>query len=239
MSVLLSSFIFVIKIGIIFAELPPIQKCKISDSACLKTSAQSVIPAMAAGVPEMNMEPLDIMDIDTIKVDLAGLKLGIKDAHIKGLKRAVIDKLSIDLAKKQMTLIFHSDIVMNGLYKASGRLLILPISGDGQTTIKLKNLLIEMTMPFEVKKNSEGKDFIDLKSYKYKYDVKTNANFHLTNLFNGNKQLSDTMHKFMNENWKILAQEFGTPMLDKPNAKIFNVIKSYFRTHPLEEIVEL
>ncbi|XP_052755294.1 circadian clock-controlled protein daywake-like [Galleria mellonella] len=239
MSVQLTSFVFVIQLAMIFAEIPPIHKCKISDTACLMTSAQSALPAMAVGIPEMNLEPLDIMDIDKIKVDLAGLKLGIKDAHIKGLKGAIIDKLSIDIAKKLITLVFHADVVMNGHYKASGRLLILPINGDGQTTIKLKNLVIEMIMPFEIRKNSDGKDFIEVKSYKYKYDVKTNANFRLTNLFNGNKQLSDTMHNFMNENWKVLVQEFGTPMLDIPNAKIFAVIKTFFKSRPMEDVIEM
>lgn len=46
-----------------------------------------------------------------------------------------------------------------------------------------------MTIPFEMGKTSDGKDMIDLKSYKYKFDVKDGATYQLTNLFNGNKVL--------------------------------------------------
>lgn len=54
-----------------------------------------------------------------------------------------------------------------------------------------------MTIPFAMGKTSDGKDMIDLKSYKYKYDVKDGANFHLTNLFNGNKVLSKLIIVFV------------------------------------------
>lgn len=50
-------------------------------------------------------------------------------------------------------------------------------------------------MPYEIKKDSNGKDVIALSGYKYKYDVKDGAQYMLTNLFNGNKQLSK---------WKLL-----------------------------------
>ncbi|KAF9420005.1 hypothetical protein HW555_003599 [Spodoptera exigua] len=115
-------------------------------------------------------------------------------------------------------------------------LLILPISGDGDVTIKIKNLGVTLTMPYDIVKNEQGKDVIELKSYKYTYENNENTHFKLTNLFNGNKQLSDAMLTFMNENWKAISQEFGNPMLDKPVQKIYNAIKTYLRSQPLEEI---
>ncbi|KAH9630145.1 hypothetical protein HF086_004851 [Spodoptera exigua] len=98
-------------------------------------------------------------------------------------------------------------------------LLILPISGDGDVTIKIKNLGVTLTMPYDIVKNEQGKDVIELKSYKYTYENNENTHFKLTNLFNGNKQL-----------------KFGNPMLDKPVQKIYNAIKTYLRSQPLEEI---
>ena len=47
-----------------------------------------------------------------------------------------------------------------------------------------------MTMPFEIIKDANGVDVIELKSYKYTYENNENTHFKLTNLFNGNKQLS-------------------------------------------------
>ncbi|KAG6447735.1 hypothetical protein O3G_MSEX005138 [Manduca sexta] len=215
---------------------PPIQKCNLSDENCMKSAAQSFVPTIVEGIAELGTEVLDVMHVDLIKVNLAGLKLTMRDAEIKGLKKSVIEKISIDMAKKELQLVYHMDIALKSKYKAAGRLLILPISGDGDATIKLKNLQIQAIYPFVIAKNADGKDTIELKSYKYNYKVKDNAHFHLTNLFNGNKQLSDVMLNFMNQNWKTLTDEFGTPVLDQPQQRIFNAIRDYLKAQPLEEI---
>ncbi|KAI5636235.1 hypothetical protein NE865_10999 [Phthorimaea operculella] len=176
------------------------------------------------------------MKLDLIKVDLAGLKMNMDNVIVKGLKRAVIDKISVDMDKKQALLSWDTDTLTKGHYKASGRLLILPISGDGEMAIKLKKLHVDMMINFAVSKNKEGKDFIDLKNYKYNFDVKENAHFDVTGLFKGNKALSETMLRFMNENWKLLSAEFGRPMLEKPNKKIFETLQNYFRSRALEDL---
>ncbi|KAJ0183224.1 hypothetical protein K1T71_001200 [Dendrolimus kikuchii] len=228
--------IFFVHITFVITAPQPSQKCSLSDSACIKAAAQPMVSVLAAGIPELGTEVLDVMHVDRIKVDLAGLKLNIRDADIKGLKHTVIDEISVDMAKKQIHMIIHANMNLKAKYKAAGRLLILPISGEGDTTIKLKNLEIRMNVPFELTKNANGKDVIDLKSYKYTYDVKDNAHFHLTNLFNGNKELSDTLHTFMNENWKALTQEFAVPVLEQPLNKIFSTMKTYLKSQPLEDI---
>lgn len=47
-----------------------------------------------------------------------------------------------------------------------------------------------MDMSFDISKNKDGKDVINLKSYKYRFDVRDGAHYQLSNLFNGNKDLS-------------------------------------------------
>ncbi|XP_050563287.1 circadian clock-controlled protein daywake-like [Spodoptera frugiperda] len=237
MSAILNTFILLTQVLVIFAALPPIQKCQLSDPECIKKSAQSFVETFTAGIPEVGTEVLEPVHIDVIKIDLSGLKLTVRDADIKGLKKSVIDKLKVDTAKKVIELTYHvAPIVLKGKYKAGGMLLILPISGDGDVTIKIKNLGVTLTMPYDIVKNDQGKDVIELKSYKYTYENNENTHFKLTNLFNGNKQLSDAMHTFMNDNWKAISQEFGNPMLDKPIQKIYTAIKIFLKSQPLEEI---
>lgn len=64
-----------------------------SDSNCLKVSSQKALADFSAGVPELGTEVLDVMEIESIKFELAGLKLSIKDATLKGLRKAVVDKI--------------------------------------------------------------------------------------------------------------------------------------------------
>ncbi|CAB3254680.1 unnamed protein product [Arctia plantaginis] len=229
-------FLLLLQATLILSELPPIQKCSLGDSDCLQKSAQNVVSVFSGGIPELSVEPLEPVHIDIINIDLSGLKLTVKDAEIKGLSKSTIDKVQFDSSKKVMQFAFNVPIVLKGKYKASGKLLILPISGDGDITLKIKKIEIFLTMVYEIIKNENGKDVIDLKSYKFTYENRVNTHFKLTNLFNGNKVLSDAMHSFMNDQWAAITQEFGIPMLEKPVKKIFNAIKTYLRSQPLEEI---
>lgn len=53
-----------------------------------------------------------------------------------------------------------------------------------------EHLAIKAHIDYDIVKGSDDKDHIKLKKYKFEFDVKENGHYHLTNLFNGNKQLS-------------------------------------------------
>lgn len=74
-------------------SVPEVQKCSLSDTGCIKTSAQKIVPFLAMGISDLNIPGLDAMHVDKIKVDLAGLKLAMRDTEIKGLNGSVIDTL--------------------------------------------------------------------------------------------------------------------------------------------------
>lgn len=75
--------------------VPPIQKCNLSDTNCIKASAQSMVPLFTAGIPELGTEALDPMQVDAIKVELSGLNLDIENVVIKGMRNSVIEKLRL------------------------------------------------------------------------------------------------------------------------------------------------
>lgn len=45
------------------------------------------------GIPELGTDVLDTMNIKSIKFDLAGLKLGLTDSTLKGLRNAKFEKV--------------------------------------------------------------------------------------------------------------------------------------------------
>lgn len=52
------------------------------------------------------------------------------------------------------------------------------------------NLEIKLFIHYDVIKNADGKDIIKPTKYNFDFEVKDHAHYHLTNLFNGNKELS-------------------------------------------------
>ncbi|CAK1585322.1 unnamed protein product [Parnassius mnemosyne] len=193
------------------------------------------MPIFMSGMPQVGVEVLDVLEMDEVNFDLAGLKFSLKNGRLQGLKNSIVDNVKWDLEKKKMEIFFHVDCSVKGHYTAAGRILILPITGDGQMKLKLKNLAITLVINYE-NEEKEGKVFLIPKSYSFKFDVKNGANFDLTNLFNGNKELSEPMLLFLNENWKQISQEFGGPMMDASAKKLFQSLVAFFSKVPLSDI---
>lgn len=81
-----------------------------------------------------------------------------------------------------------------------------------------------------------GKKYLQLME-KPKIDLKTKRLYiQLDNLFNGNKQLGDTMNGFMNENWQELFNELKPSILDALGAVIVNLVNGVFIRIPYEQL---
>ncbi|XP_022828035.1 circadian clock-controlled protein-like [Spodoptera litura] len=221
--------------GVQSAELP-VAKCNLEDSACLRTSFQKMMPIFMTGIPDANVEVLDPMEMDDLAFELAGLQFTMTGGLMKGLKNSIVDGVQWDTKKKTFTVDFHMDNSVKGHYTANGRILILPITGDGQIKIRLKRLQMKIKITYDVVKGSNGKDIIKPKKYSFDFDAQESAHYQLTNLFNGNKELSETMLTFLNENWKQIAAEFGRPMIDLASKRIFKNVVNFFEANPIEEI---
>ncbi|XP_047990606.1 circadian clock-controlled protein daywake-like [Leguminivora glycinivorella] len=221
------------------AVIPGVDKCNLEDSSCMTPAFQKAFPLFMAGLPEQGVEVLDVMNMDDVAFDLSGLQFSLKEGKLKGLKTGVVDHVKWNLQKKTLAVSFHLDSTIKGHYVASGRILILPITGDGQMKLKMKNILIKLLMHYEVEKDAQGKEHMVPTKYSFDFDVRDNAHFSLTNLFNGNKELSDAMLKFLNENWKQISIEFGRPLVDSASKKIFKNVKAFLQSVPIHDIAQL
>ncbi|XP_014369570.2 circadian clock-controlled protein daywake [Papilio machaon] len=228
----------VLLIGIASCGVLPADKCKLEDSSCMIPAFQKVVPIFMAGIPEYGVEVLDVMKLDDVKFELAGLKFGLNDGTVKGLKNSIIDDVKWDVKNKKINVAYHVDCSIKGHYTAAGRVLILPITGDGQMKLKLKNLKIKLILNYDIEKK-DGKELVKPTSFNYEYEVKDGAHFDFTNLFNGNKELSDAMMMFLNENWKEITKEFGGPMLEESAKKVFKSIAGFFSKNPIADIAHV
>ncbi|XP_031766736.2 circadian clock-controlled protein daywake-like [Galleria mellonella] len=214
----------------------PVEKCRLDDSKCLTQSFQNGLKTFMEGMPELGTDVLDVMEMEDIEFDLSGLQFALKGGHLKGLKNSIIDQIVWDTKKKVMEMNFRSNNTLNGHYKANGRILILPISGDGELKLKLRDVQFKVLINYILKKGSDGKDRVVPKKYEFVFEVLGNAHFELTNLFNGNKELSDSMHIFLNDNWKEISTEFGRPIIDAGIKKMLKNIAIFFDKNPIDDI---
>lgn len=52
------------------------------------------------------------------------------------------------------------------------------------------NTLVEMTIPYSIIKDKQGKQLINLENYNYTYHVRNRGTYNLTNLYYGNEEAS-------------------------------------------------
>lgn len=108
-----------------------------------------------------------------------------------------------------------------GDYTMDGQILVLPIKGNflfvqqglfiffkffkgnGKANITMENAKVLVIIKGEyLEKN--GEIFIEIKNFSISFTPK-HAVFKFTNIFKGDKALSDNINVFMNENWQVVS----------------------------------
>lgn len=125
-------------------------------------------------------------------------------------------------------------ITINGKYKIDGRVLVLPIKGEGDAHLVLDNMTLNVIYKPKVIVK-KGKEYIQTDKFKLDFDTQQ-LHMKLENLFNGDKKLSDNMNTFLNENWRDILKELK-PSISFAIEEIFkSIINRVFIKVPYEEL---
>jgi len=212
---------------------------KNSDYAdCIKEQIEIALPKFTKGIPELGVASTDPVDLDDIHVDGNGLKLTFTKAQMHGLGDAKLSKLKVVITKsnENFTLAFKSDLMLTAKYEINGRIIILPIEGQGDAVVKCKNVEVSIDGTLARSKNNIG-EHLKLITPKYQYDIEKTT-FRFENLFNGSKTLSDTTHQFANENWQQLMDDLAPPIIKQIVKTIIKSINKFFGSVTIDQILK-
>lgn len=239
---------FVLMCGVIHltssAKLPSyIKPCKNDASLndCALKNGKDAIPKLIPGDPKYKIPKLDPFDIKQIKIDHGsnsfGLKLNLKNCKLTGLKDAQFVASRMDLAKRHVEWdVKIPKVVLFGDYVADGKILVLPITGKGKANVTLLNMDITYKYDFLLEKRN-GKDYVQIPNDKASIDFKTTRLFlKFENLFNGDKLLGDNMNTFLDENWKEVLDELGSPLVKSLTPVFTLIINGIAKEVPYNEI---
>uniref|UniRef100_A0A1L8DQC8 Putative hemolymph juvenile hormone binding protein n=1 Tax=Nyssomyia neivai TaxID=330878 RepID=A0A1L8DQC8_9DIPT len=207
-----------------------IQKCKAADLKCLPEIITKVIKNVPNGHRGLHLIPIDPLHINEIKITQqrespVNINLVLSNTDIIGLQNVVVTKVK-GFEKDPTNVVFEADaklkqILLLGRYKIDGRVLILPIQGNGKSNLTLDNLTFKLKFKTtQTLKNS--KTYIQTKDFLFNFDT-TRLYISFENLFNGDRALSDNMNRFLNENWKDILDELK-PAITDAFSQIFNSI---------------
>uniref|UniRef100_A0A0K8TUP1 Takeout Protein n=1 Tax=Epiphyas postvittana TaxID=65032 RepID=A0A0K8TUP1_EPIPO len=214
-----------------------IKPCQLDDTfaKCVKEQMVTSLPYFTKGVPELGVPSLDPVNLDDIVIDGNGLKLSLKDAKLHGLGDADVQDLKLDIDAEKFSLVFTANMSVTGQYNIDGRILILPVQGNGDSTIKCDNIRVEIKSKLTHVKDSKGEHF-KLITPNYSYQI-GKTTFTFKNLFNGNKQLSDATHDFANQNWQQLMDDLAPPVIKQIVRTCVKAINKFFNKVTIDQIV--
>ncbi|KAG7299236.1 hypothetical protein JYU34_017794 [Plutella xylostella] len=218
------------------ASAPFIQQCKTDDNACLLASANAAVPFIAPGIPELQISSLDPLLLPLVEGDQNGLKLTFKDTTVTGMKGCAVDAIKHDVKKGKLAATIRCSVVLRGDYKMSGRMLVLPISGEGKHVIKIRDIIIKAYADFVTAPGADGKPHWHITDWHHTFTVKTNTHFKFENLFNGNKLLAEPVAQFANSNWRSVMQELGPPVVHAIVSRTVDSVEALFKAVPADEL---
>ncbi|KAE8753078.1 hypothetical protein FOCC_FOCC000001 [Frankliniella occidentalis] len=204
-------------------HLPPyISSCSRTDpklNECILKNARNAIPKMINGEPKYRVPNLNPLVIPELRLrqgtEAVGLKLAWKDAALHGLPSADLQSCEASVTKRHLKLnFFVPKMSITGTYTASGRVLLLPVTGTGPSNITVHNMKASYDISWNLVKRSNGKEYLDLIDPKITLHDIGFMSLKFDNLFNGDRLLGGNLNTFFNENWKDLAKEFGPGVAD-------------------------
>lgn len=125
-------------------------------------------------------------------------------------------------------------ITITGRYKISGRVLVLPIHGEGNADLVFDNTkLVIKYKPKVIEKN--GKEYVKAERFQLDFDT-TRMHTKLDNLFNGDKALGENMNLFLNENWRDIFDELKPAITFAVEEILKGIINRIFVRLPYSDI---
>lgn len=222
--------------------LPPyITPCARSDpnfNACALKSGKKAFASVIKGDRKYNVPPLDPLKIKEIKVAdggdrQVGLTLIIKDADLFGFGNSDLRKTDFDFKKQKVSQeMFVPRTELISKYEVKGRVLLLPIIGNGDLNLTLVNYKMTYDFDFTVEPRN-GNNFMVLKNTRATVTPER-AYLRLTNLFNGDKTLGDQMNIFLDENWKEVFTELSPAIFTAFDELITSIMNGIATSVPYE-----
>ncbi|XP_052891481.1 uncharacterized protein LOC128299527 [Anopheles moucheti] len=216
-------------------------RCKVGDEPCIVQAVSDTFHKYQGGVPGLALASLDPLRIDEMDIvqgtGPVNIVLNFKNVDITGFKDVIVKKakgLTASPNVMEMNLLLPVASLV-GSYKIKGKVLILPIQGEGASNMTMVNCDFLMKWNGGLEKRENGKEYFQMNKIKATFDT-TRFYMHLSNLFNGDKALGDNMNQFLNDNWEDILKELK-PAIIGAFTKIFRaIISNVFENVPYDEL---
>ncbi|PNF31887.1 hypothetical protein B7P43_G07893 [Cryptotermes secundus] len=221
-------------------QLPDYMKpCSRSDpnfNACALQQGREAMSRMVQGDDKYGVPVLDPLLIRKLTTTYNGFTATTRNSTVVGVKGVVIEDISFDFDKQLVRVAFmFPTLQFNGLYEMSGKLAGLPISGKGDYDLFLSGLSGNYSTNYTLARLRDGQLHAMPQSYAVDFDIR-GLKVHFGNLFKGNRLLGNSINDFINENWRLVVEELGKPVLTSLGSIVHEVLLNLAEKIPYDEL---
>ncbi|XP_037028821.1 protein takeout-like [Bradysia coprophila] len=214
-------------------------RCLPGDRECLRGVINQYIHQSASGIPSIHLIPTDPLFIPEINIiqgseSPVNIKLNFKNANFIGFSTVDVTRV-IGFERDPKTSKYEiycriPKLAIIGNYKVSGKVIILPVVGEGPANLTFENL--DVTAKFDPRVDiKNGKEYLQFKNVDVDFTT-TRLYMYFEDLFNGDRVLGETTNKFLNENWYDILKELKLVFRDTIGGILKNIIGSVFAAFP-------
>ncbi|XP_028028567.1 uncharacterized protein LOC114241797 [Bombyx mandarina] len=210
--------------------------CEDFSEECLTKTLQMGLPIFVEGIREIGLESLDPYRIEKLNLKMPGdMNIEFKHGVARGLKKCRVDfaRYKDHVFETQ----FHCNLTIKGHYRSVGRFLMFAIDGDGKSIIKCSNIRLHAFLTIKPMTGKDGMSHLEVTSSNFTHCYDGRVTYSVTNLLKGNPEISNAVVNFMNENWRMVAEDFGDPIVHYGISAVMKNLKKFFEVVPLEEII--
>lgn len=214
----------------------PCPKADANLNTCITNSLEKFLPLMKKGIPQFDipvLDPLVLGDMDFSTKDLKMIYKGAKMSKLFTDYKIVLVEFDPDKYTMRMNLKVP-EVISEGEYELNGKLMVMPVVGKGGFTLTYQDVSFDLTFLGKAK-TKDGKPYMELNEAKVVFQP-GNLIVKVDNLFNGNKELSDNFHKFVNENWRDIFNEFKDKIWGSMAAFFKQTFTKMFDEIPYNEV---
>jgi hypothetical protein len=203
---------------------------------CALKSGREAYPRLVKGDRKLGVPVLDPLFVERVSLTHSGLQATSINFTITGMKDADLEAVSFDFDRQIIKLSFKTPrVTLNGRYDIGGRIFGLPMYGQGDYQLVFEGLRCNYSTNYTLSQLADGQQYAVPVDYNVEYDLER-AVVHFQNLFNGNKLLGDTMNNLINENWRIVVEDFGKPIFMTLGGIVHQILTSVSQKVPYNEL---
>ncbi|KAF2900824.1 hypothetical protein ILUMI_05363 [Ignelater luminosus] len=211
-------FVVVALVNVNAEELPPeYQRCKHDDpkfSECMKDAVQTSLLKLENGISSLKVPTIQPLNVPSITIGEGKGAVNVvqkyKNYNLYDLSTGKIGNFNAKITDNEFSMEFdidYEEVRFEADYSFNGRILLLPIIGDGKCTVKLQKLKAKFTLHAETTEK-KGKKYLKVKNCTLAL-TPGKVIYNFENLFNGDERLGAEMNKVLNDNWKEVFDDIG------------------------------